>query len=118
MTFNAELARKALARIEAHPEEWEQGDWRCGTAYCFAGHVALAGGWKWEIPGSTSDTSVEKDGEIIHVEYAADRALGLEHNQGWRSGLFSASNTLEFLRVRVEELASLSDAEFREAFPV
>jgi hypothetical protein len=42
---NAALAYAVLDHIDAHPEQWNQAKWDCGTAACFAGHaVRLSGG--------------------------------------------------------------------------
>jgi hypothetical protein len=42
---NIELLDLTLWHIENNPETWNQGEWRCGTSYCFAGHAALLSGW-------------------------------------------------------------------------
>jgi len=44
--MNIELAKKVLAQIESHPETWDQGQWHCGTAHCFAGWVQILSGQK------------------------------------------------------------------------
>ena len=38
---NAALAYKTLDYIKAHPEEWDQSMWHCGTTHCFGGLVEL-----------------------------------------------------------------------------
>jgi len=36
-TFNADLSRRALNEIDAHPEQWNQRLDHCGSASCWAG---------------------------------------------------------------------------------
>lgn len=129
MTFNKQLADQVLAQIEAHPETWDQTDWRtqrdCGTAYCFAG-------WAVEMSGRQYAVSVNCDccnsavvalpdeayaeplsdfcdcdhgGEDVNVVTtyeAAHRALGLK--AGTR-GLFNGGNSLADLHRIVNLLA-------------
>lgn len=38
--------RTALEYIKAHPDEWDQSTWFCGTTACLAGHIALLDGWE------------------------------------------------------------------------
>src|SRR5690348_5458725 len=47
---NIELLEKVLKHIEDNPETWDQGNWRCGTSYCFAGHAVLLSGWTPKSP--------------------------------------------------------------------
>lgn len=109
------LLRKTLEHITAHPHQWDQEVWvrrrtagdarylafayqvpetECGTAYCLAGHVALADG-RIDIdsldPGQV--WSVTKDEVPIEV-YARNR-LGLTEIQADR--LFSFGNDLYML---------------------
>lgn len=41
--FRNELLDDALAYIRAHPEEWDQAEWVCGTTACLAGHLVMLG---------------------------------------------------------------------------
>lgn len=67
---NNELLDRVLHHIKTNPETWDQGNWRCGARYCFAGHAALMGGWKpvkdeesivyWKLQGYESlETAIE-----------------------------------------------------------
>ena len=82
MAFNLELVERALKQIEAFPEEWDQNDWRtqnrCGTAYCFAGHVAMLAGASWA--SAVLDDVVTPDGRIMLVSDYAAEMLGIK---GW-----------------------------------
>lgn len=48
MKPNAQLAYMVLDHIDAHPEQWQQGQWignaECGTVGCFAGWAVLLSG--------------------------------------------------------------------------
>ena len=83
---NLPLLRKALAHIDAHPDEWAQSSWAtrtaassCGTAFCLAGHaVAMSGGdlhWD-ELSGLASDVTMP-GGSPMSIQDAARDALGL-----------------------------------------
>ena len=107
MKFNRALADEALANIEADPETWDQKGWRCGTACCFAGHVALAAGWSWLNPENPDDAHVTKNGIQMHAEYAADLELGFESGRGYSTGIYHGTNTLEDLQGYVEALTGV-----------
>jgi hypothetical protein len=96
------LAEVALDYIKAHPEEWKQGTWRCETAFCFAGHVAIsAGGLCWSNTHSNYDYDVTVPGGRIEVDELAQRLLGLDWYQA--NGLFSYDNTLYDLKRYIDE---------------
>lgn len=40
----AELAQEVAEYITAHPDEWDQGTWGCGTTACFGGRSLLMTG--------------------------------------------------------------------------
>ena len=42
--MNVENFKRVLGHIKAHPETWNQGEWHCGTAHCFAGHAQIMSG--------------------------------------------------------------------------
>jgi hypothetical protein len=50
-TVDLEALDEALAYIQAHPEQWDQGTWRCTTAMCVAGWVGELGGARWLTDG-------------------------------------------------------------------
>lgn len=133
MTINVGLLKETLAHIEANPQEWEQGAWRCKTGMCFAGHAAALAGGQWLFPnaeeldedglgGDAMVAMVPTPAEIadgytqlyedekrapVEVIFAADRArrvLGL--TSGERSRLFAGNNTLTDLRRIVAELCT------------
>ena len=35
--MNRKRMQAVIDQIEAHPETWDQGSWRCGSKACFAG---------------------------------------------------------------------------------
>lgn len=124
MTKNFELLWKIYDHIVAHPEEWRQMTWvttlrgdgaeklpvtktyqragepaMCGTAFCFAGHVAFAAGWSpiWNSTGHDFvPGSMKKDHERRNVESIANNELGLTREEGWQ--LFDAYNSLDRIR--------------------
>lgn len=105
MSVNVDLLRRTLAHIEQHPEEWDQGTWRCGTAACFAGHAAILAGGRWStdslLPYATANV-VSPDGSVRFVAEFAEEQLGLTDGQ-WGQ-LFHFENTLDDLRRIVGEL--------------
>ncbi len=42
--MNVENFRRVLEHIKAHPEDWDQSVWHCGTTRCFAGHAQIMSG--------------------------------------------------------------------------
>lgn len=115
MTPNVPLLRKVLEHIEAHPEEWDQGTWRCETAMCFAGHAADIAGAQWVGKGKylLADPDIDPPEKIrsTGVTTASARAvqvLGITWEQA--NGLFVGSNTLDDLRRIVGELIEQAGA--------
>jgi hypothetical protein len=103
VTINITLLTRTLEYIEAHPLEWVQSDWTCGTAGCFAWHAAILDGARrdpayepdeWVVGPSTSETE--------HVSDYAEAALGLSGEQADQH--FGEDNTLADLRRIVGEL--------------
>lgn len=109
---NVELLNETLAYIETHPEDWRQGEYRCGSGMCFAGWAATLSGREWLVPDPDSMASnllsPEGDEEPsmlrggVHVHEVAERLLGLTDDQGFH--LFAGLNTLEDIRRIVAEL--------------
>lgn len=114
---NAELAYRVLDHIDAHPTEWDQATWKCGSSHCF-------GGWAVVLSGATVDYSndelvvVAGPDELLdlEIEDAARQALGVtpvgayvenfngpgrHRDPGW---LFGASNTRAELGRMVEAI--------------
>jgi hypothetical protein len=99
----------ALAYIEEHPEEWDQGNWGvknpCGTAGCLAFHVGRLDGAPitWDRPPDTSRWAyVERIGGKTPSNYARD-SLGLSDGQA--AALFFEFNSLDELKTMRDRLA-------------
>ena len=111
-TPNVPLLRKTLEHIEAHPEQWNQEFWRCGTGMCFAGTACDLDGGEWMADGSAHLARREGEQfqpdewapgrEVIHARFRARTVLGLTRHQA--AALFCADNTLPDLRRIVGEL--------------
>ncbi len=106
----------ALAYLEAHLEEWDQGEWRCETGKCLFGtYVDLHPDLEWDHPtmprirdrrtGDTTgilgtvafDLGLAKD--VFHSGY-------YDSDRGWvydARNLSHAGNTMEDLRRMVGE---------------
>lgn len=102
------LGRAALAVIRADPASWNQLHWSvrtpCGTAYCFAGHVARLMGEEL-----TEGWNVCASGRSV-VEVALCGLLGPEASAGLRRGvlaMFDPACSLEYLTEKVELLPDL-----------
>lgn len=123
MTINADLLKRTLAHIEAHPGDWEQANWRCSSGMCFAGLAVDLDGGVW-VSGPESygrDMVVADAGDLLdHVHYdvhasptvtaetRARRILGLTQDQA--DTLFSPINDLDDLRTAVAELCAEAEA--------
>lgn len=116
MPINIELLDQTMAHIEAHPREWHQRHWRCGTGMCFAGHAATLAGGQW-VTGPDDFMSEYLAGDSVgDVEWApvrAARLLGLDEDQS--DYLFAGSNTIEDLRRIVAELKAEAATQAAEA---
>lgn len=108
LTPNAPLLLKTLHHIEAFPQQWDQGVYRCGTAMCFAGTACDLDGGVWLEDDEDCLAPREDDdlGEVglggIHAGNRARRILGLSNRQA--AELFAASNSLNDLRRVVGDL--------------
>lgn len=120
MSINVPLLKTTLAYIEAHPEEWDQSEWRCGTGACFAGHAAILHGAKWRGRNATDMHVISPDGATYMVDSYAREALGLElrpytdpNDKVCYYGieLFRAGNSLDDLRRIVGELCAQAESE-------
>lgn len=111
---NAALAYRVLDHIDAHPELWRQGDWHCGSAYCF-------GGWAVELSGGQLDDVRVGEPKVIGgsealrglgAEQAALKVLNLRTGWIWRdlsderadAWLFDGDNDREDLGRIVAEI--------------
>ena len=108
MAFNLELAERALKNIETFPETWDQTDWRCGTTYCFAGHVAMLAGATWVNDSRPDDVTTPDGREMLVDEYALE-ALGIQkydehpwpktaHSRAYMSLFFCPTDFVELKR--------------------
>lgn len=99
------LALKALEYIEAHPEEWDQETWRCGTQCCIAGHVARIAGCTWANPRDDEEDFEDvltPDGTWrLTAQEAARQLLGLSYVGA--DYLFSHANGMSDLRRFIDE---------------
>lgn len=127
--MNAEEAARldgAIAAIAADPRWWRQGEWRCGTGMCLAGHIAVRAGGRWlntevahneadaylvpepeDAPIDVTETWTRPDGcrDGVHAASRALRLIGLPPFED--GGLFDAGNTVEDLRRRAAEVKGL-----------
>jgi hypothetical protein len=113
---NVELLKRTLAHIEAHPGEWDQKYYRCGTGTCFAGHAALLAGGQWAFESDHDEHMVADDADDpmyvfdgeIHVSNRAERVLGLASPQA--DELFESYNSLDDLRRIIARLCESAEA--------
>lgn len=124
--INFELLDEILSFIKAHPLTWQQDSWyrtmdlktgdiryfsqeeivedvnSCGTAFCFAGHVAIHEGfpapplngdaWYRQVKSTNSSWGTYTE----EVNEFAQKRLGLSYNQA--DALFSGHNSLDDLK--------------------
>lgn len=130
MTPNVDLLEKTYAYIEANPQHWNQGTWRCKTGMCFAGWAASLAGGEWVVETNegrhnlaggfyaAEDYLVPEPGDeerdirtiyldsktlrATHVQDRARRLLGLEHDEA--EALFSGDNDLDNIRDEIDEI--------------
>lgn len=105
---NDELLDATLAHIEAHPEDWNQDDWRT----CFAGHAATLAGGQWLASAESyepervylipEDDDVDTHRNRVHVSRRARRVLGLTVGQAEQ--LFLAARTSGTLCRMIDEI--------------
>ena len=91
---NAERLKQVLARIEQHPEQWDQSRWHCGSSHCFCGMAQIMAGYP-------------ADDDKVRAQ--AREWLGLSLIEF--DSLASGPNTLKYLRRRVGELMAGYDGE-------
>lgn len=96
----------AMAHIEAHPEEWDQSKWICGTKACLAGRIALMAGAVPAEHGLRTDVgrTVTFDGRAWDVRELAVELAGIT---SWEAQhLFNAGRTLPELRHDTQRLSA------------
>jgi hypothetical protein len=88
------LLDAAIAHIEAHPETWVQGNYRCESGMCLAGWIGELTGARWAAgPGDvglreyveaapdelgSEIVLVANDENLVHVADRADLLLGFD----------------------------------------
>ncbi len=74
----------AMHTIQAFPKSWNQGEWRCGTSYCLAGHLAIGDGWTPVGPPVRKEWEVRGFGSLEHaVEHYREREEHYGNLLGW-----------------------------------
>lgn len=120
---NTTLLKSAFHHVAAHPEAWDQGDWR----RCLAAHVVTAQGGQWVTDDHTEEahlavvaTADEREvcqeralrlpgGVVVEGVWVWERAcrlLGITDRQG--KALFSPSNSLDDLRQAIHDLCEVA----------
>lgn len=123
---NTDALVDTLEYVLIHPEEWNQGMWYCGTAYCYAGHavvhtfgasvtrddmVTLTAAHAALLTKNEVDDEIRltytcgaprpwREGDEVHVADFAAVALGLTYEQA--GALFAADNALSDLKHYIE----------------
>lgn len=105
----------AMDHINAHPEEWDQGVWVCGTTACIAGRIILQAG----LTVLAAENAQERGTRVVRngvMTSTYDAARDLAHlTDAEAQYLFEAFRTLTELRhdtARLaQDLAMETDAE-------
>jgi hypothetical protein len=92
-TIRADRLRMVMAHIEAHPEQWDQVDYHCGTSHCFVGWGEILAG-----------RGLLRMGE--HTSFAM-KWFGLSNSQ--TTVLAYGFNTLADLHRIVDKLCALAE---------
>lgn len=125
---NVARLQGTLAWIEANPDSWNQAEWTCGTAACYAGLTVTLAGYHMDDEAYVlmSDLPAELRTELlyassdkvgrVHVADLATLLLGIRNSTvtieaaGWQTAvrpaeaLFDATNSLDDLRNYVAQL--------------
>lgn len=103
MSVNVALLRQTMDYIEAHPEEWDQRVWSCGTTACFAG-------WAVKLSGIDIDAAVcdMGGGVTASVGIVAQELLGITDKAA--DALFSGCNRMGDLLFYVDALSFPDEA--------
>lgn len=98
--MNKERCEQVLQWIEAHPENWNQEAWHCGTTHCFAGVAEMM---RMRIdPRASAPFSRFNEEYCLDNKYETGRWLGFDlfnrrDAAAWDK-LTSPDNTLDDLR--------------------
>jgi hypothetical protein len=108
------LLDAVIAQIEAHPETWRQGSYRCETGMCVAGWAAEMTGGQWlyaDTEGSADllaavpeDDPERVEEDAIDAHYRAQRLFGIGAFEAGH--LFAGGNKLTDIRRIRDELAA------------
>ncbi len=60
--MNIENFKRVLDHIKARPETWRQSTFKCGTAYCFAGHAQI-----FDQGGFCEDTVIKDAQDFLGI---------------------------------------------------
>jgi hypothetical protein len=103
---NLELLRKVLRHIDAHPEEYDQGNFavrtECGTAYCIAGHACVMSGFRFKWHKNMEQSASLACG--VGADPKATELLGL--TDGEAEYLFDPENDREGIEDLAMEIAA------------
>lgn len=111
---NWPLLMLAIEFIAAHPEKYDQGNWRCGSTRCVAGWIAELSGAEWQWPDHGDyvwprGADREDEDNLISAEMCAFAELGLEEYgedmDDISSMLFNGSLSWRQVLRNVEKLA-------------
>ena len=96
--MNREHYQQVLDRITAHPDEWRQATWHCGTQHCFAGWAQLLAGHP------ANDETARRDARIfLDLSY---------HEANW---LFAPSTSIEDFRSFLNDRDGYDRAGYKRA---
>lgn len=116
------LLDAAIAQIEAHPETWHQGAWRCKTGMCVAGWICELAGAQWAVAAdapSSSHLLIAGPDELTGPTGYVDAPMRAQHllnfdvddfmdgtgDEDDEHYLFSASNELADIKRIRDEMA-------------
>lgn len=120
---NIELLKSAFHHVAAHPNEWDQGDWR----RCLAAHVVTATGGRWVTDDLTEEANLAlvataderevcqeralrlPDGQVVEGVWVWERAARLlQITERYGEVLFAPDNSLEDLRQIIHDLCEVA----------
>jgi hypothetical protein len=112
-----DLLDAAIDQIEAHPETWVQGSYRCESGMCLAGWAVTLAGGKWLYPASQrsvreylapepDDAPDDICDDGVPAHFRAERLIGFRFVGGVTDDrdLFGAENTLDGIKALRDEL--------------
>lgn len=128
--MNTELANKVLAQIEAHPEQHDQGSWRCDTTMCFAGWTTFIAGDKWLVTKFNEDEGLDDYVIVPDGSYGAQKLrrllgnswTGFKHQNEHHSAFNELAQawhddvSIAYVARRARELLQLNSFEAGELF--